>query len=306
MALVAKGFEVELSRGGAGRARAAGAPDITFELATNRPLLPYVHSYYLLYNPARAIDGIDRVDIGQIRFMLEGHGEFTFPDGHVEPTCPMTITGAGTAAAYWKARGPVRCFGVAMRGLGWKSLIKVPADEAADRVIDGEQLFGPEASDVVARLHTAETLAEMIAIVEPFLIAHARRIPPTHVALTVAVREWAAQGAPGVDALYARVNMSPRQVMRLCNDYFGSPPKHLERKFRALLAAMRIFHGEDPADVADRFSDQSHMINEVKHFTGHTPGSLTTDIDPILAITLANESFHYLPDVIPEAVDPDA
>ena len=32
----------------------------------------------------------------------------------------------------------------------------------------------------------------------------------------------------------------------------------------------------------------------------------TTDIDPILAITLANESFHYLPDVIPEAVDPDA
>ena len=293
-----------MARQGAGRARAAGAPDIMFELATTRPLLPYVHSYYLLHNPAREVTGIDRVDIGQIRFMLDGHGEFTFPDGRVEPTCPMTITGAGTAAAYWHAKGPIRCFGVAMRGLGWKSLIKVPAHKAADRVIDGEELFGPRASAVVERLHAAQTLAEMIAIVEPFLISHAKRVPPTHVALTVAVREWAAKGAPGVDDLYARLDMSPRQVMRLCNDYFGSPPKHLERKFRALLAAMRIFHGEDPADAADRFSDQSHMINEVKHFTGHTPGSLTADIDPILAITLANESFHYLPDVIPEAVDP--
>lgn len=280
-------------------------PEIAFELATNRPLLPFVHSYYLLRNPARNVTGIDRVDIGQIRFMLSGRGEFSFSDGRVEPSYPVTITGAGTAAAYWRAWGPLRCFGVAMRGLGWKSLIKVPAYKAADRVIDGEALFGPEASAVLARLRAAETLAEMIAIVEPFLISHARRVPPAHVALTVAVREWAAEGAPGVESLYERVNMSPRQVMRLCNDYFGSPPKHLERKFRALLAAMRIFHGEDPADAADRFSDQSHMINEIKHFTGHTPGSLRDPrIDPILAITLANESFHYLPDVIPEAVDP--
>lgn len=289
---------------GAGRANAAGVPEIAFELATARPLLPYVHSYYLLRNEARDITGIDRVDIGQIRFLLKGQGELRFPDGRVEPSCPVMITGAGTAAAYWRARGPVRCFGVAMRGTGWKSLIKIPAHEASDRVIDGEALFGPEASAVLEQLRRLTTLQEMIALVEPFLIARAKRVPPAHIALAVAVREWAASDEPTIDSLYARIAMSPRQVMRLCNEYFGSPPKHLERKFRAIRAAMRIFQGEDPADVAGRFSDQSHMINEIKHFTGHTPGSLRAGIDPILAITLANESFHRLPDVIPEAVDP--
>lgn len=279
-------------------------PEIAFELATTRPLLPFVHSYYLLRNEARDIKGIERVDIGQIRFLLKGRGELRFPDGRVESSCPVMITGAGTAAAYYRARGPVHCFGVAMRATGWKSLIGLPAHKVADRVIDGEALFGPGAVAMLERLRRMTTLEEMIAAVEPFLIARAKRVPPAHIALAVAVREWAASNEPTIDGLYARVNMSPRQVMRLCNEYFGSPPKHLERKFRALRAAMRIFNGEDPADVADRFSDQSHMINEIKHFTGHTPGSLRAGIDPILAITLANESFHFLPDVIPEAVDP--
>lgn len=289
---------------GADEAGAAGLPEIAFELATTRSLLPFVHSYYLLRNEARDITGIDRVDIGQIRFLLQGRGEMRFPNGRVEATCPVMITGAGTAAAYWRVRGPLRCFGVAMRGTGWKSLIKLPAHKAADRVIDGEALFGPEAGALFGRLRRLDTLQEMIAAVEPFLIARAKRVPPEHIALAVAVREWAASDEPVIGRLYDRVAMSPRQVMRLCNEYFGGPPKHLERKFRAIRAAMRIHQGEDPADVAGRFSDQSHMINEIKHFTGHTPGSLRAGIDPILAITLANESFHFLPDVIPESVDP--
>jgi hypothetical protein len=84
---------------GAGRANAAGVPEIAFELATNRPLLPFVHSYYLLRNEARDITGIDRVDIGQIRFLLQGRGELRFPDGRVDASCPVMITGAGSAAA---------------------------------------------------------------------------------------------------------------------------------------------------------------------------------------------------------------
>jgi hypothetical protein len=66
---------------------------------------------------------------------------------------------------------------------------------------------------------------------------------------------------------------------------------------------MRIYQGAPLDDVIGPFADQSHMINEVKHFTGHTPTTLRANIDPVLAVTLDNESFHFLPDVIPETVD---
>jgi AraC-like DNA-binding protein len=289
---------------GVGKSDVASYPKIAFEPATGA-MLPFVESYYLFRNDALDIRGVERVDMGQIRFMLKGEGVLTFPDGHREPSCPVMVNGAGTAAASYQVEGPFHCFGVSLRAVGWKALIGLPAHKVADRVLDGEDIFGPCVVPLLERLRGMTTLGEMVAAVEPLLFARRRPVPPAHVALARAVREWAASDAPVIEGLYSRVDISERQVMRLCNEYFGGPPKHLERKFRAIRAAMRIYQGEDPADVAGRFSDQSHMINEIRHFTGHTPTSLRAGIDPVLAVTLDNETFHFLPDVIPESVDPE-
>ncbi|HEX8300006.1 helix-turn-helix domain-containing protein [Sphingomonas sp.] len=132
-------------------------------------------------------------------------------------------------------------------------------------------------------------------------------IPLAHLLFLRAVREWAASGDPGLDKLYglirAKSNIGERQVQRLCKEYFGGSPAHLRRKFRAIGAAMRISQGALIEEVVGPFSDQSHMINEIRHFTGHTPTTLRAGIDPVLAVTLNNETFHFLPDVIPESVD---
>ncbi|MCW3848000.1 AraC family transcriptional regulator [Sphingomonas sp. LB-2] len=270
--------------------------------------MPLVESYYLYRFDSETIDGVDRVDMGQIRFMLKGKGRRTFPDGHVEPSHPVMINPPGTGAAAYHVDGPFHCFGVSLRAIGWKSLIGLPANKVTNRLLDGAELFGTQALDLLERLRAMATIEEMIAAVEPFLLARRRRVPEAHLALARAVREWAAAGASGgaggVEALYAMVDMSERQVMRVCNEYFGGPPKMLERKFRAIRAAMRIYQGGDPADAAEPFADQSHMINEVRRFTGHTPTSLRAGIDPVLALTLDSETFHFLPDVIPESVDP--
>ena len=277
-------------------------PTIIFQPATGA-LMPLVESYYLYRYDAADIDGVDRVDMGQIRFMLKGEGTRRFPDGHVEASCAVMVNGPGTAAAAYHIQGPFHCFGISLRAIGWKSLIGLPADKVADRVLDGTTILGAEAADMLARLRGLETLEAMVEAVEPLLLARRRPVPQAHLALARAVREWAASGASGIESLYAMVGMSQRQTMRLCNEYYGGPPKLLERKFRAIRAAMRIYQGADPGDVAGRFSDQSHMINEIRHFTGHTPTSLRAGIDPVLAITLDNETFHFLPDVIPESVD---
>lgn len=281
--------------------KVAAGPEIQF-LKAEGAMLPFVESYYLYGYDAPSIHGVDRVDIGQIRFMLEGSGTLTFPDGHAEPTCPVMVNGPGLAAATYHIDGPFHCFGVSLRAIGWKAIVGLPAHKVSNRIVDAVEVFGPEVLELRAQLRPLDRLEDMAAEVESFLMARRRPFPRAHVQLVRAVREWAASAA-GVEGLYERLDMSPRQATRLCNEYFGGPPKHLERKYRAIRAAMRIYQGEDVRDAAAPFADQAHMIKEIKQFTGHTPTTLRDAIDPILAVTLDNETFHFLPDVIPESVD---
>lgn len=278
-------------------------PTIEFREA-GRGLRSVVDTYYEYRHPALDVRGVDRVDIGQIRFMLSGgDGTRFFDDGHTEPSCPVSISAPSTAAAHYRLSGPFHCFGISLRAIGWKALVNLPAHKFGNTVINAADVFGPEVLDLLARLRRLDSIDAMVAEVEPFLLRHRKPVPRAPYALVRALREWAATDAPVIEGFYARLPMSERQVTRLCNEYFGGPPKFLERKYRAVRAAMRIYQGESPADVAERFSDQSHMINEIKHFTGQTPTSLQAGIDPVLAATLANETFHFLPEVFPESVD---
>lgn len=281
---------------------AGTGPEIIFQVAEGA-LRPLVESYYLYRYDARSIDGVDRVDIGQIRFMLKGQGTRTYPDGHTEPTCATMINGPGVAVASYHINGPFHCFGVSLRAIGWKALVNLPSHKVGNKVIDATEVFGPETRDLLETLRGLDTLSAMVTAVEPFLLARRKPVPRAPYALVRALREWAASDEAGIESFYARLPMSQRQVTRLCNEYFGGPPKFLERKYRAVRAAMRIYQGESPADAAGPFADQSHMINEIRHFTGHTPTTLRAGTDPVLAVTLANETFHFLPDVFPESVD---
>jgi AraC-like DNA-binding protein len=284
-------------------------PRIDFRKAEGA-LIPHVESYYLYRHDGTDIEGIERVDLGQLRFVIKGEGQVIFPDGRAENTRRVMINGPGTAAAQYRIRGPFHCFGVSLRAIGWKALIGLPAYKVADHIVDGEKLFCEQAGLLWEQLHKMDTLDEMIAAIEPLLKMRqleVKPVPAAHLVFLRAVREWAATNDPTIDDLYARIrqcsNIGERQVQRLCKDYFAGSPAHLKRKFRAIGAAMRIYQGASADDVVEPFSDQSHMINEIKQFTGHTPTSLRAGIDPVLAVTLDNETFHFLPDVIPESVD---
>lgn len=285
------------------------APRIDFRQATGS-LMPHVESYYLYRHGAPDIEGVERIDLGQLRFMIRGEGEVIFPDGHVEKTRPIMVNGPGTAAARYRIRGPYHCFGVSLRAIGWKALIGLPADKVADHIVDGEKLFCEQAPLLLEQLRGMTRLDEMIAAIEPLLKMRqyeVKPVPKAHLLFLGAIREWAASGDPALDRLYALIraksNIGERQVQRLCKEYFAGSPAHLRRKFRAIGAAMRIYQGASASDVIGPFSDQSHMINEIRHFTGHTPTTLRAGIDPVLGLTLGNETFHFLPDVIPESVD---
>jgi len=290
---------------------AENAPAVTIKMKPAKGrLLPHVDSYYLFRAGEGELEGPERVDIGHIRFLIRGEGEMPFPDGHVEPLKPIMVAGPGTAAASYRMRGPVLCFGVVLRAIGWKALIGIPAHKVTDHIIDGEKLFCERAPRLLEQLRDMTELDDMIGAIAPQLIMRQEEVKPVpepHFPFLSRVREWAASEDPTIDALYATIEetsgLGERQVQRLCLEYFGGPPTKLKRKFRAIRAAMQIFQGAPLSDVLGPFSDQSHMINEIKHFTGYTPTSLRGSSDPTLALTLKNEELHFLPDVIPEPVD---
>ncbi|UZK64773.1 helix-turn-helix domain-containing protein [Sphingomonas sp. M1-B02] len=288
---------------------APSLPTIELRHATGR-LLPHVESYYLFRGDGPEYFGLERVNLGQIRFLIRGEGEMTFPDGHREALKPIMVAGPGSAAASYRIGGCFLCFGVVLRAIGWKALIGIPAHKVTDHIMDGERLFCDQAPQALERMRGMESLDDMIAVIAPLLIMRQEEVnpvPPLHFPFLRAVREWAASEDPTIDALYAAVGagngLGERQVQRLCLEYFGGSPTTLKRKFRAIRAAMKLYQGANLSEVLEPFADQSHMINEVRHFTGYTPTSLRGSNDPTLAFTLHNETLHFLPEVLPEPVD---
>jgi AraC-like DNA-binding protein len=90
------------------------------------------------------------------------------------------------------------------------------------------------------------------------------------------VERWlATRPTPLMAELLADTGLSRRQVERNCKALYGISPKALAREARALRAAAAMTANPDDDDfVAYGFYDQSHMIREVKYFTGMTPGQI--------------------------------
>ena len=94
--------------------------------------------------------------------------------------------------------------------------------------------------------------------------------------------------SPEIDDLITVTGLSRRQVERKCNAIYGAPPKLLARKFRALRAAVAM-RGRDLSfddAIGHGFYDQSHLIREVKQFTGLTPKQIRDQPTALAAITV--------------------
>jgi AraC-like DNA-binding protein len=101
------------------------------------------------------------------------------------------------------------------------------------------------------------------------------------------------EGSPRIETLAEATGLSPRQLARLANRYYGAPPKLLARKYRALRCSARIaLDGESWQQLCEEggFYDQSHFIREIKHFIGLTPHQLQTEPSAVAQLTLLRRS----------------
>ncbi|CAN5532971.1 hypothetical protein BH09PSE4_BH09PSE4_07380 [soil metagenome] len=233
----------------------------------------------------------ERADHAQLRFRLSGGtSEYRMPDGSVQAGPSIQIVGPTSGAIGVSAIGPVHVFGMGLTASGWAAMIGNDASTMLNRVIDARTLFGERLDATAAALAAAPDTAAMVAIVEPLIRSLAEGGSAGSLAFVRQVDSWLANHAsPDVETLVAATGLSRRQVERRCNALYGAPPKLLARKYRALRAAVALYaEAASPADlIAHGFYDQSHLIREIKHFTGLTPRKIKAEPSVLAQLTMA-------------------
>jgi AraC-like DNA-binding protein len=267
-------------------------------------LAPFVTQIYFFECEELHIHDRQPAALGHLVFLLRGSGQLQFHDGHIDPIRPATLFGPGMAAAAFTFAGPVSDLGFALSPLGFVALTGKPANLYADRAISAADLFGDEIDGLAEQFRAgledgSMRLTRMIELVSNFLLTRAKSIAPSHLVLIRAVTDWLSSDLdPDVDRLYASLPVSRSTAVRLITRYFGSPPKPLMRKYRALRAASLLVDPACTPELRARleslFYDQPHMIREIRHFAGRTPAALDGDDSRILRLWLSKDNFRDL------------
>lgn len=255
-----------------------GSPviDVQYEAPDGR-LATLVSSFYRFDYRGNDFCELERADRAQFRFQIEGSGEYHFVTGEIAPTFPVTVIGPTTAPMTAKSQCPLSVFGWGMNSAGWAALMGNEATDYIDRAFDARRIFGDWIMQVRDELIAAADFADQIELgcIAAENIFRYKSSAPFE--FTNKVDNWLGGDTdPDVEALAISTGLSQRQLERMTNRYYGMPPKRLARKYRALRAAQLLAHGDslDDAGLGLAFYDQSHLIREVKQFTGLTPSQL--------------------------------
>ena len=234
-----------------------------------------VGSYYDTTIPV-GFDDVMRAEIANVRFVIRGAVRSDM-NGKEETWTSGTAVLCGPTYK-WSHVGfdtDTLIFGAAITPLGWARMLGIPADSLSDRTVKLADHVPPECLQHIQLIYDAPDAASRAAAADTLFAAlddPARRVNDDFLALAT---RWITDPEPNaLDDLLAATDISPRQVERLCKLYFGSAPKRLHRKFRALHSANRLTWQEltDWRDIATTaYFDQSHFIREFKHFNGRTP-----------------------------------
>jgi AraC-like DNA-binding protein len=235
----------------------------------------------------------ERADRAQIRFYLRGQGEYRFATGDVDSSYDVTIVGPTTQSYETTAEGNMNIFGWGLTPAGWAALMGSQAGKWADRAFDARIIFGDSILELHREIKASTNLLEQAAIAKAASAKIFKNAQTAPFEFTTLVDNWLIRNIdPVVDELAVASGLSIRQLERMTKRFYGMPPKKLARKYRALRAAHALANGDrlDENNMGVVFHDQSHLIREVKQFTGLTPGQLKAGASPLTRATMRGRS----------------
>ena len=274
------------------------------QFAPPAKLSAYVTQIYMFNSDEPVLAGTQPAALGQLIFMLQGNGTGYFP-GKPSQTIPMVhFYGPCTAASQFSLTGPVLNYGLALSPLGFVALTGKSAKNCADTIYDATDIFGQSINQLCDVLRDATMAHEMspkqaVDTIAEFLLPFVRKISKSDLDLIHIVFGWLSSSLdPDISALYDKLDISRSTATRLIGKYFGASPKLLARKYRALRSATILTDPKSDAQMRAQihglFYDQSHMIREIRHFTGYTPSTLDGIDAKIMRLWLSKENYRDL------------
>lgn len=254
-------------------------------------LAEYITLFYHFRADIPMFEDTERADHAQLRFRLSpGASDYCFPDGTRQEVADVHVIGPTSGAMRVRCEGPVWVLGMGVTATGWAALIGNDASSMLNRAIDAADLFGgPRLRAAAAAMRQAPDIAGRVAIAEALIRELVRECDHASTVFVRKVDAWlAGSPSPEMEDLVAATKLSRRQVERKCKALYGAPPKLLARKYRALRAAVALVSENQTVDdlIARGFYDQSHLIREVKQFTGHTPRQIKAEPSLLAQLTI--------------------
>ncbi|HTF32906.1 MAG TPA: helix-turn-helix domain-containing protein [Myxococcota bacterium] len=160
--------------------------------------------------------------------------------------------------------------------IGARRFFGLPLSELAGRAVSIRDLLPPEHRSLAEQL---EALPDWEARFDCFEELLAQRIAGSD--LRSELVSWALRyieasgGAADMRTLARELGYSQKHVIHLFRDHVGVPPKLLARivRFDRLIGSLRRGAPESWSELALAFGyyDQSHLVRDVRQFTGTTP-----------------------------------
>jgi AraC-like DNA-binding protein len=254
------------------------SPPFTLQyFAPDADIADYISTFYIAHIHRPPFDEYERADRPQFRFMSAPNGSYIFGDTHECPAARVSIIGPTSCKVRAVQLSPTAIFGFGLLPAGWAALMGDDANKLTDHAVDAADIFGPWISAVADEIQSSESDEQRLTLGNNLvreLLLHAERAPMWFIRL---VDDWLTSSpSPHIPDLVARAQMSLRSIERMTKIYYGLSPRMLARKYRAVRAANILARGEslESTDLANAFYDQSHLIREIKHFAGATPGQL--------------------------------
>jgi AraC-like DNA-binding protein len=190
----------------------------------------------------------------------------------------LAVSGVGRDRFTYVYRGQGRVFGVKFRPGAFLPFLGRPLSEITGAVLPAEQLWGPSARALAARMTAASRVERLVALVEAFL---RERWPPDDPQVTFVEGIVAAllhdRTISRVDDVTEMFNINPRTLQRLFQRYVGVSPKWVLRRYRLheAAAALAAEQHRPWAEVAAElgYFDQSHFIRDFTTAIGMPPAA---------------------------------
>ncbi len=245
-----------------------------------QPLTAYIEAIFHFegFQPDHSIERVVPTGHIFIIFELDGFERKTFDTTTLKANGRYTkvwVSGNHSKHLSISAHQNSEMLVIQLKPFGFYPVMKQPAIELSDKVIDAQALFGTTILDLRTQLLHQKEVTDKFKIVENWLLKRLEVSKAPSEELLEVLQQLRLQPFKNHTAIIASYTKTQKHLISQFKTYFGLTPKVFHRIYRFNEILKQIQNKQDLvwSQIAHGFgyTDQSHFIKEFKEFSGFNP-----------------------------------